>query len=151
MEVMGNAETIYHNRDTIKNVVTELAHTVGNTIKATFKNGQLKKGNAYGNTETKAKAINKVKDDDKILKGFIWKPKERPQSKEDITGVGRKLNTTTTSVKSTDKKAAATAGAVNKGNVKDTPAKPATDKPGTTPAKEATPPKPVVYETIISN
>jgi lipopolysaccharide export system protein LptA len=150
MEVTGNAETIYFNRDTVKNVVTELAHTVGNIIKAAFKNGQLSNSKFYGNTETKANPINKVKDDDKILKAFIWKPKERPQTKEDITGVGNKPKATAAAAKSPDKKGATSAGAANKSNVKETAAKPVTDKAGTPPAKD-TPTKPVTYETIISN
>lgn len=152
IEVIGNAETIYFNRDTVKNVVKELAHTIGNNIKTTFKNGQISKGSAYGNTETKANPINKIKDDDKILKGFIWKPKERPQTKEDITGVGNKPKATAVAVKPPDKKGTASTGAGNKGNVKDTPAKPAIDKPATKPGKEEpAPAKPVTYETIISN
>jgi hypothetical protein len=151
MEVTGNAETIYFNRDTVKNVVTELAHTVGNTIKAVFKNGQLSNTKFYGNTETKANPINKVKDDDKILKAFIWKPKERPQTKEDITGAGNKPKATATAVKPSDKKGAPLTGGANKSNVKETAAKSA-DKAATTSAKgDTAPPKPVTYETIISN
>ncbi len=152
MEVTGNAETIYFNRDTVKNVVTEMSRSLGNIMKATFKNGRISRANTYGSTENKVNPINKVKDDDKILKGFIWKPKERPQTKEDITGFGNKQKATAVAVKPPDKKGAASAGAANKGNVKDVPAKPATDKPGTAPAKgDPPPPKSVVYETIISN
>lgn len=152
MEVTGNAEIIYFNRDTVKNVVKELVHTVGNSIKAAFKNGQLSRGNAYGNTETKTNPINKVKDDDKVLKAFIWKPTERPKTKEDITGTGAKPKATAVAVKPTDKKgAAAAAGAANKGAVKETPVKPTADKSGTPAAKDTESPKPVTYETIISN
>jgi len=150
-EVNGNAEAIYFNRDTVKNIVTEMAHELGTNMKATFKNGKLGRAVLYGNTETKTNAINKVKDDDKILKGFIWKPQERPKSKEDITGVGRKLNAPATSVKPPDKKGALPNSAANKGNVKGTPAKPANDKPTTTPGKDTAPSKPVDYEVIISN
>lgn len=151
MEVTGNAETIYFNRDTVKNVVTEMSRSLGNAMKATFKNGRISRANTYGSTENKVNPINKVKDDDKILKGFIWKPKDRPQTKEDITGVGNKPKATATSVKPPDKKGATTTDAANKGNVKETPAKQTADKPGTTPAKDTTPAKPVTYEVIISN
>jgi lipopolysaccharide export system protein LptA len=151
MEVTGNAEAIYFNRDTVKNAVTEMAHTVGNNIRANFKNGQLSRSKAYGNTETKANPIKKLKDDDKILKAFIWKPKERPQRKEDITGAGIKPKATAVAVKTPDKKGAAATGAANKGNTKETPAKPSTDKPATSAKGETAPPKPVTYETIISN
>jgi len=149
MVVTGNAEAIYFNRDTVKNVVTEMARELGNTMKAAFKNGRLSRATTYGNTEMKVNAINKVKDDDKILKAFIWKPKERPQTKEDITGVG-KPKAAAGAVKPPDKKGTALTGASNKGNVKETPPKSTTGKPDTTSAKE-TAPKPVTYETIISN
>jgi hypothetical protein len=152
MTVTGNAEIIYFNRDTVKNVVKELVHTVGNSIKAAFKNGQLSRGNAYGNTETKTNPINKVKDDDKILKAFVWKPKERPKTKEDITGTGSKPKATPIAIKPTNKKGAATsARAANKGVVKTVPAKPVRDKSDTTSTKATAPPKQVTYETIISN
>ena len=151
MEVTGNAETIYFNRDTVKSVVTEMSRSLGNVIKANFKNGKLSRANTFGNTENKVNAINKVKEDDKILKAFIWKPKERPQNKEAITGNGSKPKATVVAVKPPDKKGTASTGTANKGKVKDTPAKPVTDKPGTPATKDTVPPKPVTYETIISN
>jgi len=150
MEVTGNAETIYFNRDTVKSVVTEMSRSLGNTIKATFKNGKVYRSNTYGNTENKVNPLSKVKDDDKVLKAFIWKPKERPQSKETITGVGIK-QAAAASVKPPDKKGAAPSKTANKSTGKDTPAKPGTDKPGTPPPNEKAPPKPVAYDVVISN
>ncbi|MFD0751924.1 OstA-like protein [Mucilaginibacter calamicampi] len=151
MEVNGNAETIYFNRDSVKNVVTEMAHEIANIIKARFKNGKLGRANTYGNTEMKANAINKVKDDDKILKGFIWKPQERPKTKEDITGIAGKPNAPVVAVKPSGGKKATAPPAATKGTGKETPVKPGTDKPATTPVKDAAPPKQVVYDVIISN
>jgi len=34
--------------------------------------------------------LDKFTEDDKILKGFLWKPKERPASKEEITAPKKK-------------------------------------------------------------
>jgi lipopolysaccharide export system protein LptA len=82
MLVVGNAETIYFNRDTVKNTVSDMAHSVSGKILATFTDGQMNTSKAYENFEGHDTPIAKVKDDDKILKGFIWKPKERPLSKE---------------------------------------------------------------------
>ncbi|MES2807554.1 MAG: OstA-like protein [Bacteroidota bacterium] len=82
--IIGNAETIYFKRDTVKNIVTDMSRTVSGTASFTFENGEIV-GNGFSQKyEGKAFPINKVKEDDKILKGFIWKPKERPISKEAI-------------------------------------------------------------------
>ena len=131
-----------------KNIVTEMVRDLGNIMKATFKNGRLGRANTYGNSEMKANAIRKVKDDEKILKGFIWKPQDRPKSTEDITGVAGKPNATATSVKPPDGKKPA---AATKGNGKDTQSKPTAGKPGTPAAKDAAPPKAITYDILISN
>ncbi|PJJ80246.1 OstA-like protein [Mucilaginibacter auburnensis] len=153
LTIDGNAETIYYNRDTVKNRVTEMVHTIGNLVKANFKNGKLSRGNTYGNTENKVNPPVKLKDDDKILKGFIWKPKERPASKEAITGVANKPSKAATSVKPPAGKKPGTTGAT--GGKKDDGKKVTGTSPQTAAAdsatKKAVPPKPVTYEVIISN
>lgn len=151
IEITGNAESIYFNRDTVKNVVTEMVRSASNTAKATFKNGRLNRANTYGNTENKINPLGKVKDDDKILKAFIWKPKERPQSKEDI--IGGKQAPPATAVKPPDtKKPGGPATAEDKNGGKNAPPNTPANKPGTpAPIKENAPPKPVTYDVIISN
>ncbi|MFD2144070.1 hypothetical protein [Mucilaginibacter antarcticus] len=82
--ILGNAETIYFKRDTVKNIITDMSRTVSGTASFTFENGEIT-GNGFSQKyEGRALPINKVKEDDKILKAFIWKPKERPISKEAI-------------------------------------------------------------------
>jgi lipopolysaccharide export system protein LptA len=78
----GNAETIYWNRK--KDKVTEMQHSISSTITMNMKNGQMANMQLVTKTEQKADDIKKVKEDDKLLKAFIWKPKERPKSKEDV-------------------------------------------------------------------
>ncbi|HTH81663.1 MAG TPA: OstA-like protein [Mucilaginibacter sp.] len=84
MLVTGNAETIYFNRDTVKHKVTELMRTLSGKINALFKNGQAYIVNFYDKYDSRGVPIAKTKDEDRILKGFIWKPKERPASKEAV-------------------------------------------------------------------
>lgn len=82
--IFGNAETIYFKRDTVKNIVTDMSRTVSGRAYFNFENGEITSNAFVQKYEAHALAINKVKEDDKILKGFIWKPKDRPVSKEAI-------------------------------------------------------------------
>ncbi len=81
--VDGNAETIYFNRDSTKKV-TELMRTISSRIRINFKENKVNNVTWLTKVEEEAIPIKDVKDDDKILKGFLWKPKERPQNKEAI-------------------------------------------------------------------
>jgi hypothetical protein len=84
MNLMGNAETIYFKRDTVTNKITQMTRTLSSTAYAYFKNGEVKTGNLTTKSETTTNDIAKVKGDDKILRNFVWKPKERPKSKQDV-------------------------------------------------------------------
>ncbi|QKJ32316.1 hypothetical protein HQ865_21990 [Mucilaginibacter mali] len=80
--VNGNAEAIYFNRK--KDKVTELTHSMASRIEVNMKNGEVTTAAFILKPEHHAINIKQAKDDDKILKGFIWKPKERPASKQDV-------------------------------------------------------------------
>lgn len=83
MDVFGNAETIYFNRNK-KKVVTEMQRSLSSSISLHMKNGEASTVAFRTKPDHKFYPIAKVKDDDKILKGFIWKPKERPANKEAV-------------------------------------------------------------------
>jgi lipopolysaccharide export system protein LptA len=82
--ITGNAETIYFKRDSIKNVVTDMSRTVSGKAYFNFDNGEISSNAFAEKYEAKGIPIDKAKEEDKILKGFIWKPKDRPLSKESI-------------------------------------------------------------------
>ncbi|MFD1257097.1 OstA-like protein [Mucilaginibacter terrae] len=84
MFVDGNAETIYFNRDSTKKEVTDLMRSISSRIRVNFKDNKASNITLYTKVEQRILPIAKAVDDDKILKGFIWKPKERPESKEAI-------------------------------------------------------------------
>jgi len=84
MLVTGNGETIAYNRDSATNKVTDIHRSVSGRILARFKNGEISKGGFYSKDEGHILPIAKVKEEDRVLKNFIWKPKERPKSKEDV-------------------------------------------------------------------
>ncbi|MDB5005427.1 MAG: hypothetical protein JWQ34_3652 [Mucilaginibacter sp.] len=82
--IIGNAQTIYFKRDTVKNIVTDMTKTFSGKARFEFDKGELSSNSFADKYEGHGFPIGKVKEDDKILKGFIWKPKDRPISKESI-------------------------------------------------------------------
>ena len=84
MFVDGNAETIYFARDSASKKVTELQRSLSSRIHITFKDSKVTTLVFMAKPEHRYGPLAKFTDDDKVLKGFIWKPKERPVSKEAI-------------------------------------------------------------------
>ncbi|WP_091149497.1 OstA-like protein [Mucilaginibacter pineti] len=82
MYTVGNAESIYFKRDSGK--VTGMQRSLSSRIRVTFKNGQAIRTKFETKPENKYLPMSKVTEDDKLLKAFIWKPKDRPISKESI-------------------------------------------------------------------
>ena len=82
--VTGNAETIYYMRDSVTNEATDMTRTISGAFRANFKNGKANVATLIQNPATTTQPLKDVKEEDKILKGFIWKPKDRPASKEAI-------------------------------------------------------------------
>jgi lipopolysaccharide export system protein LptA len=81
--VDGNAESIYFIRDSTKKI-TEMHRSLSSRIRANFKNNETTNVTFMTKPEHRYVPIEKVTEDDKILKGFIWKPKDRPVSKEEL-------------------------------------------------------------------
>ncbi|MHB1178215.1 MAG: OstA-like protein [Daejeonella sp.] len=82
MFVDGNAESIYYAKDDTTYV--GLNHQVSSRIKMIFENGKLKTITPVRSVQGSTTPMDEITEEDKILKGFIWKPKERPKSKEEI-------------------------------------------------------------------
>jgi lipopolysaccharide export system protein LptA len=114
--VTGNAETIYYSRDSVTNEATDMTHTTSGSFRANFKNGKANVVSLIQSNTTTTVPLKDVKDEDKILKGFIWKPKDRPASKEAILPpLAKSTKIKATPSKSTPlKKPAAKAGATKK-------------------------------------
>ena len=84
----GNAETIYFSRDSGK--VSGMQRSLSSRIRINFKDGKLTDVTFLAKPEHRYGPLDKFTEDDKILKGFLWKPKERPASKEEITAPKKK-------------------------------------------------------------
>ncbi len=82
MFVDGNAESVYYVKD--DSAYVGLNHQVSSRIKMNFADGKLTGINFIRAIQASTKPMGKLTDEDKILKGFIWKPKDRPKSKEEI-------------------------------------------------------------------
>ncbi|CAN5466775.1 hypothetical protein BH09BAC6_BH09BAC6_09770 [soil metagenome] len=90
MFINGNAESIYFSRDSVKKTVDGMERSLSSRMRVDFKDNSATNIAFYTKPEQKYGPIDKFKEDDKILKGFIWKPKERPVSKESIIPSYRK-------------------------------------------------------------
>ncbi len=80
--VDGNAESVYYVKD--DSAYVGLNHQISSRIKMNFADGQLRAINFIRAVQASTKPMDKLTEEDKILKGFIWKPKDRPKSKEEI-------------------------------------------------------------------
>ena len=83
MYIVGNAESIYYSRDSLKKV-DGMQRSLSSRMRIYFKNGAANNIFFISKPEHRYGPLAKFTDDEKILKGFIWKPKERPVSKESI-------------------------------------------------------------------
>ena len=82
MFVDGNAESIYYVKE--DSVYSGMNRMLSSRIKVLFKDSKLKDIISILQPEGNYYPIDEIPADEDILKGFIWKPKERPKSKEEI-------------------------------------------------------------------
>lgn len=80
--VDGNAESIYYTYE--NNKADKLDHSLCSRIRIELKENKPSIIAFLSKVDGQIYAVEGLKDDQKILKGFIWKPKERPVSKESI-------------------------------------------------------------------
>jgi len=84
MDIIGNAESIYFTRDSGKMTISGMSRSISSRIHVNFKDNKATDLAFYTKPQDTYGPLKKFQDDEKILKGFIWKPKERPASKEAI-------------------------------------------------------------------
>ncbi|WP_316801768.1 OstA-like protein [Pedobacter nototheniae] len=88
--VDGNAESIYYTQDDSTKVYKEMNQTVSSRIKFVFKDNDIEDIIYIKSIEGALNPENTVKKDN-VLKGFSWKPTERPKSKKDAIGSSEKM------------------------------------------------------------
>ena len=82
MFVDGNAESIYYTQE--ENKISGMTKSIGSRIKIIFENNEVSNIVNIRKTETSYSPLAAIQADKEILPGFIWKPKDRPKSKEEI-------------------------------------------------------------------
>jgi lipopolysaccharide export system protein LptA len=82
MFISGNAESIYFSRDSGK--VSGMQRSLASRMRIIFKSNNARDIFFLTKPEHRYGPLHKFEEDERILRGFIWKPKERPISKESI-------------------------------------------------------------------
>jgi len=91
----GNVESIYFVRDSTTHQITDMNHSITSRMRLLLNNNEVTNLAYLTKDDHSYTPINKVKEDEKILKGFIWKPKDRPVSKESVLpSYNKKIDTT---------------------------------------------------------
>jgi hypothetical protein len=67
-----------------------MQRSLSSRIRINFKDSKLTDVTFLAKPEHRYGPLEKFTEDDKILKGFLWKPKERPASKEEIIAKKKK-------------------------------------------------------------
>lgn len=113
MFVDGNAESLYYTKE--DSSYSGVNHMISSRIKVLFKNSELADIISIRKPEGTYYPIDKIPKDEAILEGFLWKPKERPRSKEEIIpSLAKAIKRTSAPAKKTNK--AATVKSSNKPN-----------------------------------
>jgi len=82
MYVDGNAESVYYVKE--DSSYTGLNHLVSGRLKILLNDNKLQSITAIRSIEASITPMADLKEEERVLKGFIWKPKDRPKSKEEI-------------------------------------------------------------------
>ena len=80
----GNAESIYYNVDEEKQAFTDMYHNRSSRIKITLDSNAISQFIPISGVDGKVYPIRLVPREAEILEGFIWKPGDRPTSKQDL-------------------------------------------------------------------
>ena len=82
MFVDGNAESVYYLKE--DSAYSGLNHLVSSRLRILLKDNKLNNISAIRTIEASITPMQDLKEEDRVLKGFIWKPRDRPKSKEEI-------------------------------------------------------------------
>jgi lipopolysaccharide export system protein LptA len=142
MFVDGNAESVYYLKE--DSAYSGLNHLISSRLRIILKDNKLNNISAIRSIEASITPMKDLREDDKVLKGFIWKPRDRPKSKEEIIPQLVKDEQKPASAKKSDKKSTPTKSAPAKSApAKNPPAKSSEQNtPVKAPAKVV--PKPAV-------
>lgn len=90
--VDGNAENIAFSVNEKARVITEMFHDRGSRIKVKLENREIIDYTTVQSVDQKIYPFSLVTQENEILPGFIWRPQDRPTSKEDLLNRKRELD-----------------------------------------------------------
>ncbi len=82
LDVYGNAQSLYYLRD--EGEITNANKTESADMTVSISDNQIKRVKYINKPETKIYPIEKLPEEDKILKGFSWQESRKPKSKEEL-------------------------------------------------------------------
>lgn len=89
--VDGNAENLVFSVNDKTNVITEMFHDRGGRIKVRMQDRKIIDYITIRKVDQKVYPFNMVTQENEILPGFIWRPQDRPTSKEDLLNRKREI------------------------------------------------------------
>src|SRR5690606_8288417 len=99
--VDGNAESIYYTMDDSNIRYHDMYHSRSSRIKLLVENNEITQFIPIRAIEGKFSPLHFVTQEAEILSGFVWKPGDRPTSKEDLLARKREIGTETIAVDTT--------------------------------------------------
>ena len=84
LHVLGNAESVYYNRNEQTQILETITVEISSNIEFLLDNGEIETIKYITKSDGKTYPPSKFPDDLRKLKGFIWREEEQPKSKEDI-------------------------------------------------------------------
>lgn len=84
LHVLGNAESVYYNRNEQSQILETITVEISSNIEFVLDNGEIETIKYITKSDGKTYPPSKFPDDLRKLKGFIWREEEQPKSKEDI-------------------------------------------------------------------
>src|SRR5690606_4883442 len=91
--VDGNAESIYYTRDDNNIRYQDMYHSRSSRIKLLVENNEITQFIPFRAIEGKFSPLHLVTQEAEIHSGFVWKPGDRPNSKEDLLARKREVGT----------------------------------------------------------
>ncbi|EAR12873.1 hypothetical protein PI23P_09605 [Polaribacter irgensii 23-P] len=82
--VKGNAESLYYNRSEETGSIETITKEISSNIEFTLENGQIISMKYLKSSDGKTHPPSQFPEVERKLKGFIWRAKEQPKTKEDI-------------------------------------------------------------------
>ena len=82
--VKGNAESVYYNRNEDTQVLETITKEISSNIEFTLEKGEVQSIKYLKQSDGKTYPPSMYPEEDRRLRGFIWREDEQPKSKEDI-------------------------------------------------------------------